>query len=161
MGLHNLVGDGPEVLADLTWEGWCMWHPYNCSISFVPSPTPRLSFSHYKYKFTLKVEAENSSENLELLQQNKPSHSSAAGYFTYDIERQLERPARQRCDVNYVASRRHFRKKRSPCHTHAHARTHAQCLLSESGLITQQSWENRQSSACCTSYCVPTIYIIY
>ena len=157
MWLHNLEGNGLEVVADLRWHEWCVWHPYNCSMSFLPSPTPRLSFYHYKYNCTLKMEAENSSETLAPLQQNKLSHSSAAGYFTYNIKRKLERSARQWRDVIYVASRRHFRKKRSLCHTH----THAQCLLSESGLITQQSWENRQSSACWTSYCVPTIYIIY
>lgn len=157
MWLHNLEGDGPEVVADLRWQEWWMWHPNNCSMSFLPSPTSRLSFFHYKYNFTLKMEAENSSENLVPLHQNTPSHSSAAGYFWYNIKTRLERSASQWCDVIYVASRRHFRKKRSLCHTH----THAQCLLSESGLITQQSWENCQSSACCICYFVPTIYITY
>lgn len=151
MWLHSL--EEPEVVANLRWEEWCMWSMY-CSMSFLTSPTHRLSFSHYKYNCTLKMEAETCSETLAPLHQNSPSRPSAAGHFSYNIKINWNGQLTSfmlRHDVTSV------RSDLSVTRTH----THAQCLFSESGLITQQSWENCQSSACCTSYCVPTIYIIY
>ena len=134
-----------------------MWHPCNCSTSFFSFTYTYTIIFYDTYNCTLKMEAEDSSETLASLHQNTLSHSSAAGYFTYNINRQLERSARQRCDVIHVAPRCHFFKKQSLCHTH----THAQCLLSESGLIMQQSWENRQSSAAALVIAYPqfTVFI--
>jgi hypothetical protein len=114
----------------------------NCSISFLLSPTPKLSFSHYKHNCTLKVEAENSSETLETLNQNTPSHS-AADYLTYNIKRQLERSARQWCTS--FTLRHDVTSLRSDLSV-TRTRTHCVSLV-KVVFATQQSWENRQSSA--------------
>jgi hypothetical protein len=130
-------------------------------MSFLPSPTTQPSFSRYTHNCTLKIVAENSSETLATLHQNTPSHSSAAGYLTYNIKRQLERSARQwytpfmlRHDVTSL------RSDLSVTRTGTHR--HALCLLSESGLYNATIL--RESSiicCCCTSYCAPTVYCIY